>query len=148
MIRTASLVVLGDAATKLVAVDWFTEHPLDVGVAVLRPASTTALALGLGAGHPATHLAAVSASVLALVLFAARSGLLPSPVGVGLVLGGGTANLADRILDGVVVDLVEIGGAVVVNLADLAIVVGAFVCLRRVWNDGQERPPGGLGRFG
>jgi len=50
--------------------------------------------------------------------------LLPSPVPLGLLLGGGLANLLERIIFGRTTDLLILGGLTAVNVADLAVGAG------------------------
>lgn len=57
------------------------------------------------------------------------------PVALGLQLGGAIGNLIDRINPsvGYVVDFIWIGNFPVFNLADMAIVFGAFLMLIGIW---------------
>lgn len=48
---------------------------------------------------------------------------MPQTAG-GLLLGGAFANVADRLPDGLVTDLIRVGPSPVFNLADVAIVLG------------------------
>lgn len=49
--------------------------------------------------------------------------------GFGLVIGGGAANVVDRLLDGVVTDMVQVGTFPIFNAADACINVGAAILL-------------------
>lgn len=63
---------------------------------------------------------------------AAHSWFQTSPVALGLVLGGGLANLVERVLFGRVTDLLVLGELTAINLADLAILAGlAFLLFSR-----------------
>ncbi len=47
-----------------------------------------------------------------------------SQIGFGLVLGGGVANISDRLLDGKVTDYFKVGNFPVFNVADSCITIG------------------------
>lgn len=89
-------------------------------------------------------LTALSAGTLAVLWSWRRR----SPVGVGLVLGGGVSNLWERLRHGRVFDYLQFPKApgalrrYVYNLADLAILAGAVTLLLR---KGRRRPPGKQG---
>jgi lipoprotein signal peptidase len=48
---------------------------------------------------------------------------------VGLQLGGALSNLFDRVVFGVTADFLAIGGVLIVNLADLAIMAGTILAI-------------------
>ena len=50
-------------------------------------------------------------------------------VGLGLLLGGAIGNLIDRIWLGGVVDFIDLGAWPIFNVADSAIVIGAFIII-------------------
>lgn len=54
---------------------------------------------------------------------------LVAHVALGVALGGASGNLFDRVCRGAVVDFVDVGFWPVFNVADTAIVTGAFVAL-------------------
>ena len=81
------------------------------------------------------------AALLGVVLWVAHalrtdSGAAPGPRALGLVLGGGLANLIDRVRDGRVTDFLDLGLGThrwpTFNLADVAIVTG--VALLMAWS--------------
>lgn len=129
--------LLGLVAASVLAVDQITKQlaldnlrvPVDVieGVFRLRLTFNSGGAFGLLQGLPGFFLIATSV-VIALIVFWVRS--LDDPrwiVPLGLILGGGLGNLADRVLrdlDGGVVDFLDFHVWPVFNLADSAIVVG------------------------
>ena len=101
--------------------------------------------LGLGGGLPdelrfAVFVVGVGALLFGLLGFVLFS-RAPAPntvVGVGLILGGGLSNWADRLTNGnLVVDFMNVGvGSVrsgVFNVADLLIELGALVLLVGAW---------------
>jgi signal peptidase II len=65
--------------------------------------------------------------------------------GLGLVIGGALGNLVDRLRYGMVVDFLDFRVWPVFNLADSAIVAGAFLLaweiLKNADNKGQKREP-------
>ena len=46
-----------------------------------------------------------------------------------MILGGGSANIADRIRDGFVTDFIQIGSFPVFNIADCFVTIGVVVLL-------------------
>lgn len=78
-------------------------------------------------GHPAI-LAMVSLAALAAMLVIAHQNLRETGPAwsVGLVLGGSVSNAAERLATGFVADYIK-GPGVVVNLADIAVLVGLLV---------------------
>ena len=70
--------------------------------------------------------------VVLAVLALANSTLgqdLLAPTGIGMVVGGATGNLVDRLRRGAIVDFIAIGPWPVFNLGDAAIVAGAGLIL-------------------
>ncbi|HEV8637503.1 MAG TPA: signal peptidase II [Chloroflexota bacterium] len=108
--------------------------------------------LGLGGGLPeelrfAVFVVGVGALLFGLLFFVLFS-RAPAPntvVGVGLILGGGLSNWADRVLNGnLVVDFMNVGvgplRSGVFNVADLLIELGALVLLVGAWRASRDRP--------
>ncbi|MDD5025979.1 MAG: signal peptidase II [Candidatus Peribacteraceae bacterium] len=50
-------------------------------------------------------------------------------IGFGLIIGGGIANIIDRLRDGFVTDFIQVGSCPVFNLADSCITAGAVLLL-------------------
>ena len=89
------------------------------------PVRNSGLLSGVGVGGRFVVIALAVVVLVAFGLVAAervRSGRLPAWA-AGLLLGGAVANLADRVVLGSVRDFLVVSGWVV-NLADIAIVVG------------------------
>lgn len=87
---------------------------------------TTRFALGAGGGHQ-LMMAVVSASALvALVWWTARRPARIDGWPIGLVVGGGAANITDRIVQGQagVTDFLDTANVIVINLADVAVLTG------------------------
>lgn len=57
----------------------------------------------------------------------------------GLILGGGIANIIDRIPDGLVTDFVQVGSFPVFNIADSCITIGVIVLLVRMMQTTHDR---------
>jgi signal peptidase II len=56
-----------------------------------------------------------------------------APVAIGLQVGGAASNLLDRLLTGGVVDYMMVPGIpIVINLADIALVAGAYLAAREL----------------
>ena len=123
----AALTVLGGCAAARWHLDRSSRRETELcwGRARLTAAWNTGAAFDLPL--PARCLPALSAGVLALAWFWRR----PSPLGVGLLLGGGASNLLERVRHGRVYDYLQFPSApgklrrCVFNAADLAILLGA-----------------------
>lgn len=142
---TAAAVLLVDQITKQLALDGLSDAPIVVidGVFRLRLAFNSGGAFGLLQGLPGFFLIATSV-VVCLIVFWVRN--LDDPrtiVPLGLILGGGLGNLADRVMrdfNGNVVDFLDFHVWPVFNLADSAIVIGV---LATFWfSFRSERDPG------
>jgi signal peptidase II len=143
LLVTAAIVVAADQATKSVALRWLSDGPVDLlgEWLTLRLTFNSGGAFGLLQGQP--YLFLVSSLLVAVVILVwARNLEHPGwAVPLGLILGGGLGNVADRLFrpfDGHVVDFVDVGLWPVFNLADSSIVVG--VCLLFWLSARSERP--------
>lgn len=105
------------------------------------------IAFGLFATDGPGVIIASGAATLLIALWVVHAlrtngGAVPSPWAFGLLLGGGIANLIDRIGDGRVTDFLDLGLGThrwpTFNLADLYIVVGVGLLVL-----GTFRPPPG-----
>ena len=127
----AAAVVAVDQITKQLALDGLRDGPIDVidGVFRLRLAFNSGGAFGLLQGLPGFFLVA-SIVVVCLIVFWVRHLDDPRSIApLGLILGGGLGNLADRVLrdlNGNVVDFLDFHIWPVFNLADSAIVIGVL----------------------
>lgn len=120
--------VAADVATKLAAVWWLT-GTVDLAIVDLRVIHNSGVAFGLGAGQPAALVLVLTGlAVMGLGVVSWR-GHLGGPAPAGLVVGGGLANLMDRMIGGSVVDLFDLGWWPVFNLADVFITAGVAVLL-------------------
>lgn len=88
-------------------------------------------AFGLFPNHT-TLLIFVSLIAIAFLVYFYRAHAMPSLVlrfAIGLQLGGAFGNLIDRVLNGKVVDFIDVGPWPIFNLADSSIVVGIFILI-------------------
>lgn len=60
-------------------------------------------------------------------------------ISFGLILGGGIANIIDRIPDGLVTDFIQIGTFPTFNIADSCITVGAALLLWEGWRQQKKK---------
>jgi signal peptidase II len=127
-IRRVAIVTLGvlvlDAATKAAA---FALASGDFGEPAIFPIKNPDFLLGVASAAFPIMLAISSVGILGFggyTAWRAVSGALPAWI-PALLIGGGLGNLADRILFGAVHDWLNLG-KVVVNLADVAVLVGLF----------------------
>ena len=132
-----ALVYLLDRITKLLAERHLAGRaPIDLIPRVVRLNYTTNSggAFGLFRGQPWLFFGATVLVCLAIVLASTRLSRAAIALGLGLILGGALGNLTDRIIHGPgvsgrVVDFIDFRIWPVFNLADSAIVIGAFVVL-------------------
>jgi lipoprotein signal peptidase len=98
------------------------------------------LAWGLSAGAEGAAISGVAALVIVGISLTVCSALTShdrmAPVMLGLIGGAGVANATDALTPPVgVVDWIAVGahGGIVVNLADLAVLIGVCLCARTVY---------------
>ena len=139
LVLVAAATIAVDLASKAVAVRWLTD-PIDLGVITVRATENSGVAFGIGADQPFALVAALTGLVVAGMVVGAWRGLLGGPVGAGLIVGGGTANLADRLVGGSVVDLFDLGWWPVFNIADIALTVGVALTVASAWREEQAGP--------
>jgi signal peptidase II len=115
-------VLLVDAASKAAALLLVSR---DGSPGVILPVQNPDFSLGLASASMPVMLAVSTLGILVFggyTAWAATRGVMPAWI-AGLLIGGGTGNLADRLLFGAVHDWLDIG-QVVVNFADVAVLVG------------------------
>src|SRR5213080_1649863 len=123
--------IAADQMTKLIV---SSQLELDDAVHVLGPFSihhvqNSGIAFGLFASATALVTALTGVAVGWMLLFFARSGARHPvlPVALGLLIGGSTSNLIDRIRLGHVTDFLDFKYWPAFNLADSFIVVGVGI---------------------
>ena len=131
VVATALIVTAADALTKAWARHALATHDVHVGGLIwLRLQYNQGVSFSFSRfGTLTTIVTVVVALVFAVISMRARPGV-PS-VGFGLLIGGGVANVIDRLAASphVVTDFVAVGSFPVFNLADASITVGFIVLL-------------------
>jgi signal peptidase II len=133
---------LAAIALAAVAADQLTKHlvisqlQLDDGVHVVGPlwirhVQNSGIAFGLFAQSTAVVIVLTSIAIVWMLVYFARGGARHPvlPVGLGLVIGGSSSNLVDRVRLGYVTDFIDLRWWPAFNLADSFIVVGVLVLL-------------------
>ena len=134
LLGAAAVVFALDQTTKWLALEALADGPVDVieGAVTLELSYNSGGVFGVGQGFPGLFLAATILVTLGILVWARRIEERAWLIPLGLVLGGGLGNLADRVfrdLDGRVVDFVDLHVWPVFNLADSAIVIGVGLVL-------------------
>lgn len=143
LLITAAAVVVADQFTKSLALESLADGPIDLieGALTLRLTYNPGGAFGVLQGVPNFFLIS-SVVIVVLILFWARTVESRKwAIPLGLVLGGGLGNLADRLFrdtNGQVVDFVDLHVWPVFNLADSAISVGVVVLLVMSFRAGRQ----------
>jgi signal peptidase II len=133
---------LAAIAFAAVAADQLTKYlvtsrlALDDGVHVVGPfwihhVQNSGIAFGLFSSATAVVIVATGIAVTWMLVFFGRSGARHPvlPVALGLVIGGSTSNLLDRVRLGYVTDFLDFRYWPAFNLADSFIVTGVLVLL-------------------
>ena len=150
-VQWLGLVAIGLAA---VAADQLTKHivtghlALDDGIHVAGPfwihhVQNSGIAFGLFASATPVVIVLTGIAIAWMLLFFARSGARHPvlPVALGLVIGGSSSNLLDRVRLGYVTDFLDLRYWPAFNLADSFIVVGVAILLAvLVLADRAHRP--------
>lgn len=137
MFVVAVAVVLVDLASAAWARASLPDGQIGRGLLRLNLVTNRGVAFGIGRAHPVAALVVSGVMVLLLAWWLVKS-RHAGPVrrfGLALAVGGGSANLIDRVAHGAVTDWIHVTGyPATFNLADLAIRVGlllVLVCLAR-----------------
>lgn len=145
---TVAAIIVADFATKLLAVEVLSRHPVNiVGEWVrLRLVYNEGAAFGLHLGEHSRWifftLAILALVVLGSMVRATRPGDRFRLAALALVCGGATGNLIDRIRSARgVVDFLDVGVGLwrwpTFNVADSAITVGAVALALSLWLEGR-----------
>jgi signal peptidase II len=129
-----SVVIAAIAADQLTKLVVSSQLVLDESLHVVGPfaihhVQNSGIAFGLFASATAVVTALTAIAVAWMLLFFARSGARHPvlPVALGLLIGGSTSNLIDRIRLGHVTDFLDLRYWPAFNLADSFIVVGVAI---------------------
>jgi signal peptidase II len=133
---------LAAIALAAVAADQLTKHivtghlVLGEGIHVVGPfwihhVQNSGIAFGLFSSATPVVIVLTAIAVAWMLVFFARSGARHPvlPVSLGLVIGGSTSNLVDRVRLGYVTDFIDLRYWPAFNLADSFIVVGVAILL-------------------
>ena len=122
----AILVTLAaDIATKAAAVRYLADTAMPLGDYLrLRLVYNSGVAFGFGSGTSTAVIVVLTGTAVATLAVMAWRGTLEPPAPAGMAVGGGLANLADRITGGTVVDMFDLGWWPVFNLADVLLISG------------------------
>jgi signal peptidase II len=146
----AAVTVAVDQLTKWLALRTLEDGPIElVWTLRLRLTFNTGAAFSFGAGWGGL-IAMLAIAVVAAMVWFGRSVASPAgAVALGLVLGGATGNLLDRIfraedglLSGAVVDFIDLQWWPVFNVADIAVVCGAILLLLTSLREPSPEPAG------
>jgi signal peptidase II len=137
-VATAALVFAVDLATKVLVVATLSDQaPIRLlgGILLLREARNSGAAFSFAQGATVAFTAVAVGVVVVILRTARRLRSLPWALVLGLLLGGASGNLADRLfrtpgpLRGAVVDWIDFRVWPVFNVADSAIVVGGILAV-------------------
>jgi signal peptidase II len=137
-VATAALVFAVDLATKVLVVATLSDRaPIRLlgGILLLREARNSGAAFSFAQGATVAFTAVAVGVVVVILRTARRLRSLPWALVLGLLLGGASGNLADRLfrtpgpLRGAVVDWIDFRVWPVFNVADSAIVVGGILAV-------------------
>lgn len=143
LLAVAAVVVGLDQVTKQLALDRLQNRPFDLidGVVTLRLAFNSGGAFGVLQGLPELFLVATLIVVAVILLWVRNIAEASWIVPLGMILGGGLGNLADRVFrdfEGRVVDFIDVHFWPVFNLADSSIVLGVGLILLLGARQGSE----------
>jgi signal peptidase II len=133
----AALVLAADVASKLWVVETLRDREIDLlgDVLVIRQIRNPGAAFGMAQGATAVFTVVAVAVVAVIVRTAKQLRSTGWAAALGLLLGGATGNLADRVFRspsafrGHVVDFIDVGSFPLFNVADSAIVCGGALAV-------------------
>jgi signal peptidase II len=150
LVSVALAVLALDIVTKIVVVAKLADRQIHLlgGFLTLRESRNPGAAFSLGTGLTVVYSLIAITVIVVILRTSRRIRSLPWAVTLGLLLGGATGNLVDRIFRypapfrGWVVDWIQVPHWPVFNLADSAIVCGGILAVllsaRGVRLDGQR----------
>ena len=120
------------------------------GIVELRFCLNDGMAFSMLAGKQALLIGVTSLMLLAvLIMLFVRKMPLAERIAWTLVLGGGVGNLVDRVLNGVVVDYINVlfMNFAIFNFADICVCVGvALLIVAALWETRQDEKTAKAGR--
>ncbi len=126
--------VAGISAAASLAVALLVDQFLTQYVPIIRPyfglqrSYNTGVAFGFHLGQFQDFI--VIGAIAVVVFVALRTKRTQwEDVGFGLMLGGGIANVLDRLMDGRVTDMIQVGRFPIFNIADVCINIGVAILL-------------------
>jgi len=138
----ALLILAADQAAKLGVERWLpvdAQRPLWPGLLTLTNSYNLGVAMGwlqeTGGVVLLSSLAAVLGLLLAWQSLVAHGSRSPAALAAGLscFLGGAASNTLDRLRLGHVIDFIGLPNGLILNLADLMIVLGVLLIARALW---------------
>ena len=147
---TALGVVGADVLSKTLVTDDLAGSRVRIlwGVVVLELTRNGGAAFSVGQRYTAFIALVAICAVYGIIRFSRKTSSKPFSISLGLILGGATGNLIDRlarapgVFDGRVVDWIHIAFLpFVFNLADAAITIGAVLLVVTLLNGGLQPDP-------
>ena len=130
---TATLVVLLDQISKLVAVRSLSEGPVEIikGIFYLTLTYNTGAAFGIFKDQTILFIIISSIAVIGILVYIYfdKSTVYIGKLGFSFILGGAFGNLIDRLRLGYVIDFFDFKVWPVFNIADSAITIGAALLM-------------------
>ena len=126
---TIAISFLGSISSTVLAERFLESRIAIIGsFAGIQKSANAGVAFGMELGIVEPFLIAV-AIVILFVIAVRTAHTRISQTGFGLLLGGGAANIADRLYDGKVTDIFQAGSFPIFNVADICITVGVALLL-------------------
>ena len=128
LLATTLGVLIVDLISKFAASSRLKDGPIELpGPLDLQLSYNPGVAFGLGSSLPLWVVLAITTAVAVGVAVSAWKGWLPNPWAAGLIVGGALGNVIDRAEAGTVIDMLHTGWWPTFNVADVAVVAGAFL---------------------
>jgi len=124
------LAFVTSAFTAFLAETFLAERIAIIGTAVgFQLSLNPGIAFGISFA-PLLQMLAIVAALVAVIWIAVRSlHTRLQDTAFGLIIGGGLANIHDRLTDGVVTDFFQVGSFPIFNVADSCITIGVLLLL-------------------
>ncbi len=134
LVAIALVAIVADQVTKAIATSSLTlgdPRVLVSGWFDLTYIHNTGIAFGQFTGQQSIVIVLELVAIVWMVVFFARTGARHAafPVAIGLLVGGASSNLFDRLRSGSVTDFLHVHHWPIFNLADVCVVVGVGLLL-------------------